>query len=75
MNVIHENIFNKNIDRICALFAGEQLSNTRRSDPHFYELNADLRAAVATYTGAKLICETTRLESVPQNIFYLPSPT
>lgn len=56
---------------------GEQLLNTRCSDPNFYSVAAAsdpiVKQIVENYTGAKLICDTTRLTSVPRNIFHVPS--
>ncbi|XP_031620899.1 peroxidase [Contarinia nasturtii] len=54
---------------------GEQLTNTRCSDKNFYSnLNDPIfKQFVDNYTGAKLICDTTRLTRVPRNIFHVPS--
>ncbi|XP_055315121.1 peroxidase isoform X2 [Sitodiplosis mosellana] len=54
---------------------GEQLSNTRCSDKDFYTVSNDpiFKQFVDNYSGAKLICDTTRLTSVPRNIFHVPS--
>lgn len=55
--------------------AGEQLSNTRRSDKKFYSVVTDsiFKEIVDSYSGAKLICDTTKLTRVPRNIFHAPS--
>lgn len=57
--------------------AGEQMLNTRCSDPNFYSVASAndpiIKQMVDNYTGAKLICDTTRLTSVPRNIFHVPS--
>lgn len=54
---------------------GEQMINTRLSDDEFYTKVNDpnIKSIVENYTGAKLICETTKLTSVPKNIFHVPS--
>lgn len=63
------------IIHIISVNTGEQLSNTRRSDPFFYTLLSDpmIRDIVDDYSGAKLMCHTTQLPSVPKNIFFVPS--
>lgn len=51
------------------------MMNTRTSDSEFYSKVNDpaMKSVVDSYTGAKLICETTKLTSVPKNIFHVPS--
>lgn len=54
---------------------GEQMLNTKRNDELFYDKITDPteKQIIDSYTGAKLICDTTRLTNVPQNIFHVPS--
>lgn len=55
--------------------SGEQMLSTRRSDELFYDEITDPmeKQIIDNYTGVKLICDTTKLVSVPQNIFHVPS--
>lgn len=55
--------------------SGEQMLNTRRNDELFYDkiMDPTVKQIIDNYTGAKLICDTTKLVSVPQNIFHVPS--
>lgn len=57
------------------VFSGEQMLNTRRNDALFYDKITDpiVKQIIDNYSSANLICDTTRLTSVPENIFHVPS--
>lgn len=75
---IFQNYYNDMINQ-CHMsflsFIGEQLLNTRCSDKQFYSFVEDeiVKEIVDTYSGARLICDNTKLTSVPTNIFHAPS--
>lgn len=56
-------------------FSGEQMLNTRRNDDIFYDKITEpiIKQIIDNYSSANLICDTTRLTSVPKNIFHVPS--
>ncbi|XP_037029524.1 peroxidase isoform X1 [Bradysia coprophila] len=58
-----------------ACIIGEQLKTTLRSEPEITISNRFAKDFTANYDAARLMCETTKLVTVPKNIFKLPSKT
>ncbi|XP_059610115.1 peroxidase [Phlebotomus argentipes] len=52
---------------------GEQLSNSRQTARSFYDNNFKLRHTVSDYTAAHLLCDTTDLQVIQENVFRVPS--
>lgn len=50
--------------------SGEQLAHTKRTSIDDDETLANI---LGDYSGARFICETTKLTQVPKNIFWTPS--
>lgn len=58
-----------------ACIIGEQLKTTLRAEPRIATSSRFAKEIVESYDAARLICETTKLLTVPKNIFKLPSKT
>uniref|UniRef100_A0A6B2E8B5 Putative chorion peroxidase n=1 Tax=Phlebotomus kandelakii TaxID=1109342 RepID=A0A6B2E8B5_9DIPT len=52
---------------------GEQLTNSRQTARNFYDNNFKLRHTVNEYTAANLLCDTTDLQVIQENVFRVPS--
>uniref|UniRef100_A0A7G3ASP0 Putative oxidase/peroxidase n=1 Tax=Lutzomyia longipalpis TaxID=7200 RepID=A0A7G3ASP0_LUTLO len=51
----------------------EELTNTRQTARNFYDNNFKMRHAVNEYTAANLLCDTTDLQVIQENVFRVPS--
>lgn len=58
-----------------ACIIGEQLKTTIRAEPRIALSSRFAKEIVESYDAARLLCETTKLLTVPKNIFKLPSKT
>ena len=49
------------------------MDKSRRSDAGFYSMDHRLRETVRNYSAAKLLCDTTGINSVQADVFQIPS--